>query len=118
MKALIVSLLLLVAHGATLAGASRVFVLADTHGQRQQYVTFEQLRWPDAGAERRTFAMIGTALDRDSALGVMMIAPDAAAEERAARALRSHLQTRKRRLAIRHRVGPLEPGILYGRADR
>ena len=118
MKSLLATVLLLACHAAAVAEPARVFVLADTHGQRRQYVAYEQQQWPDTEAERYTFAKIGRALDRDRTLGIMMIAPDPAAEERAALALRRHLAEKQRRLAIRHRVGALAPGVLYGRLDR
>jgi len=118
MKSLLATVLLLACHATAVAEPARVFVLADNQGQRRQYVAYEQQQWPAAEAERHTFAAIASALDKDRTLGVMMIAPDPAAEERAARALRRHLAEKQRRLAIRHRVGALAPGVLYGRLDR
>ncbi len=117
MKFLLASALLLAWHAAA-AEPAKVFVLADNQGQRRQYVAFEQQQWPDTEAERHTFAKIASALDKDRTLGVIMIAPDTAAEERAAQALRRHLAEKQRRLAIRHRVGALAPGVMYGRLDR
>jgi hypothetical protein len=102
--------------GLTLAG--RVFVLADDQGQRQNYAAFRESPWPEAAAEHEQFRQIADALKRDRSLGVMMIAPDRAAMQRAERALGTHLRYKLRRLAIRERVGPLKPIVLFGQRER
>jgi chlorite dismutase len=100
----------------TLAG--RMFVLADDRGQRHQYAAYSEAPWPAAAAEREQFAQIAAALRQDVNLGVMMIAPDREAMQRAERALSAHLRQKQRRLAIRQQVGPLVPVVLYGRRER
>jgi hypothetical protein len=116
MKRTIALLALAVLPALTLAG--RIFVLADDRGQRHPYAAYREAPWPAAEAEREQFARIASDLGRDPALGVMMIAPDREAMQRAERALSAPLRQKQRRLAIRQQVGPLVPGVLYGRRER
>jgi hypothetical protein len=100
----------------TLAG--RMFVLADDQGQRHQYAAYREAPWPPVEAEREQFAQIAGELSKDKSIGVMMIAPDRDAMQRAERALAGPLRQKQRRLAIRQQVGPLVPVVLYGRRER
>lgn len=113
---LALALLVLCALSAA-AQAGRVFVLADDQGQRHQYAAYRESPWPEADAEAGEFAQIARALKNDRDLGVMMIAPDRDALQRAERALAAQLRQKGRRLAIRQQVGPLAPAVLYGRRE-
>jgi hypothetical protein len=69
------------------AQAGRVFVLADDQGQRHLYAAYREAPWPEADAEAGQFAQIASTLKYDRDLGVLMIAPDRNALQRAVRAL-------------------------------
>ena len=99
------------------AQAGRVFVLADDQGRCHLYAAYRESPWPEADAEAGEFAQIARALKNDRSLGVMMIAPDRDALQRAERALATQLRQKARRLAIRQQVGPLAPAVLYGRRE-
>lgn len=116
MKSALAVLLLAALPSLTFAG--RVFVLADDQGQRHHYAAFQEFPWPAADAEKDAFGRIAAGLRQDRNLGVMMVAPDRAAMQRAERALAPHLRHKPRRLAIREKVGPLQPVVMYGRRER
>jgi hypothetical protein len=102
---------------AAAAQAGRIFVLADDQGQSHQYAAYRETPWPGADAEAGEFALVARALSSDRSLGVMMIAPDRDALQRAERALAAQLRQKVRRLAIRQQVGPLAPAVLYGHRE-